>query len=120
MTDEQRDNRDIASQRRLDLDPDEVGRVIESRLAVLPAHRQPVIADHGQENLALADRLIEHLAEIHAEGDVVDVGEHRLIAELLAEEIVDMAGDVGCVIPAVGDEYVIGHALGDALFFQQL
>ena len=68
----ERDDPDVALQGRLDLEPDEVSGLSSRRL---PSSSRPsaTVADQRQQDVARADRLRDHLDEVVARLDRVDV-----------------------------------------------
>ena len=71
--DQHRNERNVAVERRLDLDAHEIGEVIEAAQVGLAGAGQPIPADDGDERVALSDALGQHIDEIETLGDVVDV-----------------------------------------------
>ena len=63
----------VAANRGCNLDPYEIGRVVDTAIATLVAYGQPPGADDGQKHVALRDLLIELVREVLARLDVVDV-----------------------------------------------
>src|SRR5262249_26895697 len=99
-------------QGRLDLDADEVPGVVQPTLAGLrtppEASVEPVVPDDRQQHVALAHRPPDLLAEVDPKGERVDVEEDVVAAEVRLDAVVDAAGDVLAVLPAVRDED-LGH-----------
>jgi hypothetical protein len=61
--------------------------------------------------------LIQDSPEIDTQGNVVYIGKYGLFTELLAKTVVNMAGDIGSIVSAIGDEYLAGHPGSLFLFF---
>jgi hypothetical protein len=102
--DENRDDRDPARQRQLDLGADEIPLVVQPPPAFRTGRGEPPLADDGEDDLALGQLGLDVLPEVHPVGDGVHIYENGLRAEAGFESVVDPAGDVGAVVAAVGDE----------------
>src|SRR6185312_3882647 len=72
---------------RLDLAAHEVARPVEATSSVLVGHRDPARPDERQQDVAGGDRGGDGRGEVVAEGDRVDVLEHRASAEPLGEPV---------------------------------
>jgi hypothetical protein len=74
------DHSHAPGQRRLDLQPHEITRIIQPA-SVLPGGREPPAADHRQQHPARLDRLGDHLREVIARLYRAHVLEHPVSAE---------------------------------------
>ena len=96
-------------QGRLDLDADEVLRVVQPSLAFprpfSVTNFKPLLSDNRQQDVALSHRLVEVFAEIDADRGCVDVQKDVVAAEMRFQAVVNSARDVLAVLAAVGDEY---------------
>src|SRR6266542_441142 len=88
----------------LDLQPHEVIGVIETTPPMLVGDRQPLIADQRQQHVAGPDCSGDHLDEVVAQLDRVDVLEDLAAAEAVSEPVEQPAGRVGGLLPPVADE----------------
>ena len=88
----------------LDLDANEILGVVEPAAPVLVGDRQPLVAYERQQDVGIADRFADHLDEVVAQLDRVDVLENLLVAEALGEPVEQPAGRVRGVLPPVADE----------------
>lgn len=82
-----RDDADTAVQRGLDLQADEIARVVQTTKPVLVGDGQPPLANDGHQVRARTDRDRDHLGEIIAGLERVDVLEHPGPAETLSEPL---------------------------------
>src|SRR5215207_3326618 len=71
---------------------------------ILVGDREPLITDQRQQNVAGPDRPGDHLDEVVAQLDRVDVFEDLSVAEVLCKSIEQPAGRVGGLVPPVADE----------------
>jgi hypothetical protein len=102
--DKDRNDRNVALQRRLDLDADEVAGVVEAAAVLTVGARNPVLADNRQERVALADPVGEDVDEIAPGRDCVDVEKDVLASEAARQPIVDPPGVSARVFPSIADE----------------
>ena len=98
-----RDDADVARQGGLDLQPDEVIGVIEAAPPILIGDREPLITDQRQQHIAGSDRSGDHLDEVVAQLDRVDILED-LAAVTVGQPVVQPACRVGRLLPPVTDE----------------
>jgi hypothetical protein len=70
---EDRDDANVARQRRLDLQACEIVRVIEASPSVVADDRQPPIGDVRRQHIAVPDRGGDHLGKVIAHLNPVDV-----------------------------------------------
>src|SRR5207245_2896078 len=94
----------VAAQGRFHLQAHEIVGDAQALAALGVRDLDPLRADHGQGDLALSDRVVDHLAEVDAERNRVHVAEDVVGPEVRFEAVVDAAGDVGAVVAAVGEE----------------
>ncbi len=106
--DQHGDHRDVALQRRGDLDPHIVVRVVEPPLPLAVCGGQPMRADDGEHRVALGDLRVELLDEIEPWLDGIDIDEELAAREAAREMIVKPPGDAGRVVSPVIDENA-GH-----------
>ena len=109
--DKDRNDRNVALQRRLDFDADEVVRVVEATTVLTVGARDPVLADDGQERVALADPVGKHVDEITPGRDRVDVEKDVLPSEAARQPIVDPPGVSARVFPSIADEDAAQHPM---------
>ena len=102
--DECGDDADVASERRLDLEPHIVVRAAQASFAAGVGSRQPARADHHEEHVAGRDCRLDGVLELDADVDRVDVHEHVLRAELVGKGIVETACLAARVLAPVTDE----------------
>ena len=102
--DQHGDHRNVALQRRGDLDAHIVVRVVEPPLALAVGGGQPMRADDCEQCIALRDLRIELLDEIEPGLDGVDIDEERAAGKFACEMIVEPAGNAGRVVSPVIDE----------------
>jgi hypothetical protein len=94
----------VAGQGSLDLQPHEVSGIVEAAPPMLVGDRQPLIADQRQQHIAGPDCSGDHLDEVVAQLDRVDVLEDLAAAEVVGEPVEQPAGRVGGLLPPVADE----------------
>ena len=98
------DDTDITCQRRLDLQPHEVVGVIQAPPPVLVGDREPPIADQGQQHVAGSDRGGDHLDEVVAQFDGVDILEDLTSAEVAGKPVEQPTGRVRSLFAPVAHE----------------
>ena len=109
VVEKHRDQRNVAVQGRLDLDADRVVRMVQPAPPLTVGHGEPGLADHGHQEVAGPDRVLQVLAEIDAIRNRIDIQKNFAIGELLSQPIVDHASGISAVVASVGDED-LGHA----------
>jgi len=67
-------------------------------------HPGPIRADHRQQKIVLQDSVLDVLAEIRPERDIVDVHEDGMLAVVTLQPIADASGDRVGIGPAVGND----------------
>jgi hypothetical protein len=102
--DQDRDEADVAVQRRLDLEPHEILGIIEAPPPVLVGDREPLPADQCEEHVTASHRIGDHLDEVVARLDGVDVLEDLCSAEVPGEPFDQPAGRHGVRVVPVADE----------------
>jgi hypothetical protein len=93
----------VATERGLDLEPDEVVRVREARPAVGVGDHRPSRAHDHQQHVALADRVLDPPHEVDP-GRQVHVDEHMRLAEARHHRVIEPPGVSRRVLAAVADE----------------
>lgn len=101
---QQRNHRVAPGQCRLDLDPDEVSRVVEPPAPVGAFSREPAVAHLGQHHVALHDPLREDRAEVGAQRDRVHVLENTTLPESRLQVLVEPPGLLVAVVAMISDE----------------
>ncbi len=92
----------MALERGLELDPHRIGLVHDAELAAR-LRAKPFLADHGDQQVTRLQRIVDLLAEIDSERDVVDVDEQVRLAEMLGQPV----GDAPChgrIGTAIGED----------------
>ena len=84
------DDLNLAVQRRLDLEADEVGLVIYSSTAASPG-AEPALADNDQQDVTPNNRFMNMVAKVLAERNVVNVHEDRVLAIMGGKAIANAA-----------------------------
>ena len=98
------DDADIACQRSFDFQPDEVVGVIQAPPPVLAGGREPPVADQRQQYVAGSHRGGDHLDEVIAQFNRVDVLEDLASGEVTGQPLIQPAGGVGSIFAAVAHE----------------
>ena len=106
--DQHRNHWQSGGQRRLDLAPHRVLRVVQAQVALRVAYVGPARTDHRQHDTGAADRARQRRLEIQAGRDRVDVAEHTLGPEQCLQPIGQTAGGTAAVVAAVAEKDV-GH-----------
>jgi erythromycin esterase-like protein len=91
-----------ARQRGLDLDPNRVALLVDSRFAAI-LRAQPPSADDRQNDVGASQRFADVGAKIDSDRDVVDVHEHAVLAVMGGKAVEDASRHRGSVRTAVGD-----------------
>jgi hypothetical protein len=107
--DQHRDDPDVAFQRRLDLQPDQVVGVIELAAALSVGAVQPLVPNQRQQHVARPDGGRDRLGEVQAGLDGVDVHKHALVAEVVRQPVPDPAYHVAGVLAPVAEEDPPGY-----------
>lgn len=76
------DHGDPALQRGRHLDPNEVLRVVKPPAPERILHREPLVSDEGEQDIARRDRLLDHVHEVDAGLDGVHVHKHPGLTEV--------------------------------------
>lgn len=92
--DQHRNDRHLAFQRGLDLDPDRIGFLLHPDCASLVA-AEPVCADQRHENVALQQSCADLRAKIDAKRNVFDIDEHGIFAVMRLQLIGNTSGHRG-------------------------
>src|SRR5262249_23791085 len=85
-------------------EPHEVTGVIEATLSRSVLGADPIPADQREHEIARCQSLLEHLAKVSPQGDVVDVHEYRAFAEPRYQGVEQCPRLAGGVLPAITDE----------------
>ena len=99
-----RDDPHPRAQRRLDLQPDEVGRIVQAPTSGVIDRFQPAVADQRQQHGAGRHRALDGLGEVVTRLDRVDVLEHPIRAEGPDQLAVDQIGLERGVLASVAQE----------------
>ena len=102
--DEHGDEKDLPPQRGLELEADEVLRVVEAALALGAAGVDPVAADDEDEHFARIHRARERFNEVIPWLELVDVAEDAVRAKVLAQPVEEAAGVAGRIFAPVAHE----------------
>jgi hypothetical protein len=81
-------------QRRFDLDPHEVGWIIEAASPARGGRAGPAPPDQGKYDLALSEGLVDVGAEVDTKGNRVDIEIDGIRAELARQAITKAPGDI--------------------------
>ncbi len=103
VVDKHGNQRNSSLQRRLDLHPDRIALVVDSRLTGLRLAK-PSLADHDQQDIALQQSPPDMFAEVGAERNIVDIDEHGLFAVMRNQPIKNTAGHSRRIRPAIGNQ----------------
>ena len=90
--DQDRNDGDAFLERRLDLDADLIVVLVDPG-ASLRGRAAPIRPHHREQDIALLQDVLNVGAEIDADGDVVDVPEHRLPAVMADQPVENAPGD---------------------------
>ena len=102
--DEHRNDAGVARQGGLDLEADEVLRVVEPATAVVVGDGQPLVPDQREQHVAGADGGRDPLHEVVARIDRVDVLEDLVLAEPRTQAVEEPARRVGGLLASIADE----------------
>ena len=114
IADQHGDDRNLATQGGLDLDADEVGRIVEPASPALPGDRKPIVPDDGKENITAGDLLGQDLAKIEPQEDRIDVLEDLLRTKMGDKPIVEPSRLVAAILAAIGNEHADHVAIPEA------
>ena len=70
-----------------------------------------MVADHGQQDVALVDRIAQVLAKVDAQGYGVNVDEDGPVPEMSLQPVVEPSGDVGAILATVGQKKIFDPIL---------
>ena len=102
--DQDRNDGNIAFERRLDLDADEVARIVEAAPVLTVGARNPMLADDGQEHVALADALGKDINKIEAGRDRVHIEKDILASQPVRQTIIDPPRETAGILSPIADE----------------
>ena len=94
----------VSIQSRLDLESNEVLRVINASLAPGILDREPLGSDQGEQHLANANRRPDLFDEVVARLDVVDVFEDPVCPQLSNQQVVQLSRRPCGVLASIADE----------------
>src|SRR5580693_3306252 len=103
------DNPNAAFDGSLDLDSNEVVRIVETTSVVRICRRDPMFSDDGDERVALADPHRKRVDEINAGRDAVHVEKDVLASQRSPQAVIYPAGEPTGVLPTVGNENPAKH-----------
>src|SRR5262249_27343516 len=89
---------------RLDLDADEVTRIIQPPTPVSIGTGDPIASDHGQQHVTYRELLVDSHREVEARLDAVDVEEYLLHPEGRFQMVAQASGERCVVVTAVADK----------------
>jgi len=101
--DQDRNDRNIAFERRLDLDADEVARVVEAAPVLTVGARNPMLADDSQERVALSDAVGKDINKIEAGRNRVHV-EKDVLASQPVRQTIDPPREAAGILSPIADE----------------
>ena len=104
MTDQHRHHRDVAGECRLQFDPHEVIRILQPPVACLVARIDPARTNNGEHDRAVANDAVQMTAKILPERDRIHILEHRRLAKLGDQPVIEAPRRIGVVAAAVADE----------------
>jgi hypothetical protein len=99
------DDRNLTPQSGLNLEANEVGRLVESSLASLINIGHPPPSDDHKDDVALGNHAIDVHPKVNAKGDGVDIEEHIVGAEVSCKAIPNASSDRDRVRTAVGNKH---------------
>ena len=100
---ERRDHPKAPLQRVRQLEPDEVARIIEATPPAGICRVDPLVPDNRNHDVALVERLVDHLDEVGPGLDRVDIHEHPPRVRARRERVVEAACIPTGIAPAVVD-----------------
>ena len=109
IADKHRDDPLVLRQCRGDFEPDEVVVLQNAWLAVGGAGAHPALADDDQHDIAQANLLADHLDEIDARREVVDVDENLSFRKRLFQAVVEPPGEARRIDASIVDEDSAGQ-----------
>ena len=102
--DQNRNDANIARERGFDLDANEITRIVETPSIVLVAYRKPVLANDGDESIAISDTLGQDLYEIEPGFDIVDVVKDTFAFQPVDQAVINPTDESGRILAPVADE----------------
>src|SRR5215207_2354748 len=91
-------------ERRLDLDPDKITRILETILMQRISAFQPLVPNDDQKNLAPSHCFFQMLFKINSSRNGIYILKDCCRAEMHCKTIVDAARDIGTVCSTVGNK----------------
>src|SRR6516225_9031339 len=95
---------DVLLQRGLDLDADEILRVVDPPYPLGISDSRPMPPDKRQQNATPRHGLSNRLGEVGTDGNGVNVHKDAVFTEVVAKAIIQTASVGGCLLPPVTDE----------------
>ena len=102
MIDQDRDHGEIPIQRRFQLDPNKVSRVVEPSVSV--GFPSPFCSDHGEDHVALPDSRIDVFPEVFTKRYGIDVHEDGIVAEVSTKAVVDPPGNADRILTPIREK----------------
>src|SRR5262249_13538783 len=109
--DQNRYDLDAAAERSHDLGAHPIMRVIQATFARLVARLEPFRTDDGEQPGAHGETVVEHVGEILARPDAIDINEHVAGAEPALEVLRNAQRMRRAVVAPVIDEDLASHGL---------
>jgi hypothetical protein len=103
--DQNGDYSDIAVQGGLDLEADDVVRILQPPSACCIGGIEPVGADDRQQHRTGAHLLCDDFGEVDPQLDPVDIHEHPVLAEAGRQPVEEPASQATGLLPPVADEH---------------
>jgi hypothetical protein len=103
--DEYRKDEHLTPQGGLDLQTDEILRIIETALAAFVAGLNPVAPNHQNKDVARIDRPRERLDEIIARLEPIDIAENPVRSEMIAKPVEQATRVTGSILAPITDKY---------------
>ena len=107
--DQGRNDRNVATQRFCNFNPNEVIRIVDSTFSGFIACAQPLWTNYCYKYLAAAQVLIEDGSEVLATFDVVDVDKELVFAKGATKSLVNAASFCARIITAVAQKNPVAH-----------
>ncbi|MDH2414458.1 hypothetical protein [Nocardioides sp. CER19] len=103
---------DVALQRLVQLEHDEVLRIIEASAALAVRHRRPLPSDDSEEDVTIGDGSLDRPDEVLPRGNGVDVDEHARVVEPRGDPIGQSPSGISGLLAPVAekDAALPGHS----------
>jgi hypothetical protein len=99
----------VALERSLNLDPDEIVRIVEPAQTVLVGAGNPVPSNDRDERITRADAIGQDIEPINSKVDVVDVEEDVFALKPLHHAVMDRTRGERGLFPPIADEDAARH-----------